>query len=318
MLDTNLTRAHWDEAFRSAVVAGLSQTPKTLAPCWLYDEPGSQLFERITRLADYYPTRAETEILRRHGAEIAGFCGPDVLLIEYGAGAGIKTEILIDALDHPQLYVPIDIAGEFLAETARRVDSRFPGLAVRPIIADFNHDFAFPALAPGHRVAFFPGSTIGNLSRPETIAFLRRMRRHAGSDGKALIGVDLKKDVGKLIAAYDDREGVTAAFNLNLLARINRELDGDFPLDRFAHEARWNPEESAMEMHLLSLDARCVMAAGAPFSFLSGETIHTESSRKYDLEAFAALATSTGWRVAEVWLDRNRQFAVFGLDGLFS
>jgi dimethylhistidine N-methyltransferase len=318
MLDANLARTNWDEAFRSAVVAGLSGAPKTLAPCWLYDARGSHLFERITQLDEYYPTRAETEILRRHGGEIAGFCGRDVLLIEYGAGAGIKTEILIDALDHPRLYVPIDIAGDFLAETARRIDSRFPGLAVRPIIADFNHDFAFPELPPGKRIAFFPGSTIGNLSRPETVAFLRRMRCHVGGDGKALIGVDLKKDVGKLIAAYDDREGVTAAFNLNLLARVNRELDGDFPLDRFAHEARWNPDESAMEMHLVSLDARRVTVAGRPFSFFASETIHTESSRKYDLEAFAALAQSTGWRVAEVWLDRNRQFAVFGLDGLFS
>lgn len=318
MPEPKLASGHWDEAFRSAVVAGLSATPKALAPCWLYDERGSQLFEHITQLDEYYPTRAETEILRQHGDEIARFCGQDVLLIEYGAGAGIKTEIVIDALGQPRLYVPIDIAGDFLAQTAQRMRTRFPGLAVRPVVADFNHDFAFPDLPPGKRVAFFPGSTIGNLSRAETVSFLRRMRRHAGSDGKALIGVDLKKNIGRLIAAYDDREGATAAFNLNLLARINRELDGDFPLDRFAHEARWNPEESAVEMHLVSLDARRVTAAGMPFSFSAGETIHTESSRKYDLEAFAALAKSTGWRAAGVWLDCDRQFAVFGLDGLFS
>jgi dimethylhistidine N-methyltransferase len=314
MLETVLERGTWDEAFRAAVVAGLSRPRKAIAPCWLYDERGSQLFEEITRLEDYYPTRAETEILLRHAGEIARFCGEEILLFEYGAGAGIKTEILIGALDRPRLYVPIDIAGDFLALTAARLRRRFPHLDVFPVVADFNHDFELPELPAGRRTAFFPGSTIGNLTHAEAAAFLRRLRRHVGEQGRAIIGVDIKKDVRTLLHAYDDREGVTAAFNLNLLARINRELDGDFPLNRFAHEARWNADDSAIEMHLVSRDARRVAAGGEFFAFQSGETIHTESSRKYDLDGFAALAESTGWRATKVWLDSHRHFAVFGLE----
>jgi len=314
MLETGYVRSKVNEAFRAAVVAGLSRPRKTVAPCWLYDERGSQLFEQITRLDAYYPTRTETEILLRHAGEIARFCGGGTLLFEYGAGAGIKTEILIAALDRPRLYVPIDIAGDFLARTVRRIERRFPDLDVLPVVADFNHDFELPDLPPGRRTAFFPGSTIGNLNHVEAAAFLRRLRRHVGKQGKAIIGVDLKKDVRMLIDAYNDSEGVTAAFNLNLLARINRELDGAFPLDRFAHEARWNASESAIEMHLVSLDARRVAVCGEDFAFEAGETIHTESSRKYDLDVFAALAGSTGWRATKVWLDRNHYFAVFGLE----
>jgi dimethylhistidine N-methyltransferase len=322
MLESVFARVAWDEAFRAAVVAGLSRPRKAIAPCWLYDERGSQLFEQITRLDDYYPTRTETEILLRHAGEIARFCGGETLLFEYGAGAGIKTEILIAALDRPRLYVPIDIAGDFLARTAGRIGRRFPDLDVFPVVADFNHDFELPELPAGRRTAFFPGSTIGNLNHAEAAAFLRRLRRHVGdqgtAQGTAIVGVDLKKDVRTLLDAYDDREGVTAAFNLNLLARINRELDGDFPLDRFAHEARWNADESAIEMHLVSRDARRVAAGGEVFAFQPGETIHTESSRKYDLERFAALAESTGWRATKVWLDSNRHFAVFGLENWVS
>jgi dimethylhistidine N-methyltransferase len=314
MLESVFARVAWDEAFRAAVVAGLSLPRKAIPPCWLYDERGSQLFEQITRLEEYYPTRAETEILLRHAVEIARFCGREVLLLEYGAGAGIKTEILIGALDRPRLYVPIDIAGDFLALTAERIGRRFPHLDVLPVVADFNHDFELPELPAGRRTAFFPGSTIGNLNHAEAAAFLHRLRRHVGKQGTAIVGVDLKKDVKTLIDAYNDREGVTAAFNLNLLARINRELDGDFPLERFTHEARWNADDSAIEMHLVSRDARRVAAGGEIFAFQSGETIHTESSRKYDLDKFAALAESTGWRATKVWLDGNRHFAVFGLE----
>jgi dimethylhistidine N-methyltransferase len=187
-------------------------------------------------------------------------------------------------------------------------------LAIFPIIADFNHDFDLPhALPSGRRTAFFPGSTIGNLNADEAGAFLRRLRRHVAKRGTAIIGVDLKKDVGMLIDAYDDSEGVTAAFNLNLLARINRELDGMFPLERFVHEARWNAAESAIEMHLVSMDACNVSACGQEFCFRAGESIHTESSRKYDLDMFAALAEMTGWRVTKIWQDGKRRFAVFGL-----
>ncbi len=316
-LDHADLRADWDEAFRSAVVAGLSRPQKTVPSCWLYDERGSELFDEITRLDDYYPTRAETEILERRGGEIARLCGAGVLLIEYGAGAGIKTEILIEALDEPRLYVPIDIAGEVLARTASRIRDRFPQLETLPIVADFNRDFDLPLGLPfGPRTAFFPGSTIGNLDRRETAAFLRRLRRHVEGRGTAIIGVDLKKDRRTLLNAYDDCEGVTAAFNLNLLERINRELDGEFPLERFIHEARWNEAESAVEMHLVSLDRRVVAVCGREFAFRAGETIHTESSRKYDLDAFGSLAEAGGWRIARAWHDRGRRFAVLGLEAL--
>jgi dimethylhistidine N-methyltransferase len=301
-----------NEAFRSDVVTGLSRPRKTLPSCWLYDARGCELFNAITRLDDYYLTRAETEILSRHAGDIAAFCGAKAALLEYGAGAALKTEILIGALEAPRLYVPIDIAGDELARAARRVRTRFPSLAVSPVVADFTGAFDLPALPRGPQIAFFPGSTIGNLDRREAVAFLARMLDQIEGRGRAIIGVDLKKDLKTLLNAYDDREGVTAAFNLNMLERINRELDGRFPLDRFVHEARWNDAESAVEMHLVSLDARRVAAAGRTFAFAAGESIHTESSRKYDLDSFGRLAQAAGWRMARCW--RDHRFAVLGLD----
>ncbi|PPQ38539.1 dimethylhistidine N-methyltransferase [Rhodoblastus acidophilus] len=308
-------RTRWDEAFCSAVVSGLSRPQKSIPCCWLYDERGSELFEAITRLHDYYPTRAEAEILWRHARDIADFCGEGAVLLEYGAGAGVKAEILIEALRAPRVYAPIDIEAGVLGRTARRIGGRFPGLDVQPILADFTRDFDAPELPQGPRAAFFPGSTIGNLNRREAIAFLSRMRRHV-QNGKAVIGVDLKKDRRILLDAYDDGEGVTAAFNLNLLARINRELDGGFPLSRFAHEARWNEADSAVEMHLVSLDSREVAVAGRLFPFKAGDSIHTESSRKYELAMFEAMADEAGWRLARAWRDRGDRFAVFGLEAL--
>jgi dimethylhistidine N-methyltransferase len=317
MLDRVDLKTLQREAFRADVVAGLSQPCKTLPSRWLYDDRGSQLFEDITRLEEYYPTRTETGILREHAAEIAAFVGAGAVLFEYGAGAGIKTEILIDALQTPRMYVPVDIAGDFLDQTIERMRARYPLLETRGVIADFTTDFDLPADLPrARRAAFFPGSTIGNLDEAETLAFLRRMRRHVGRRGSAVIGADLKKDLNTLLAAYDDREGVTAAFNVNLLARVNRELDGEFPLDRFAHEARWNASESAVEMHLVSLDARTVRVDGHRFAFEAGETIHTESSRKYDERSIADLADRSGWRVAACWSDAERRFAVFGLEAI--
>jgi len=317
MLDRVDLKTLQREAFRADVVAGLSQPCKTLPSRWLYDDRGSQLFEDITRLEEYYPTRTETGILREHAAEIAAFVGEGAVLFEYGAGAGIKTEILIDALQTPRMYVPVDIAGDFLDQTIERMRARYPLLETRGVIADFTTDFDLPADLPrARRAAFFPGSTIGNLDEAETLAFLRRMRRHVGRRGSAVIGADLKKDLNTLLAAYDDREGVTAAFNVNLLARVNRELDGAFPLDRFAHEARWNASESAVEMHLVSLDARTVRVDGHRFAFEAGETIHTESSRKYDERSIADLADRSGWRVAACWSDAERRFAVFGLEAI--
>ncbi len=316
MLEIARTFGDSSSAFSASVVAGLSRPQKTISSCWLYDARGSELFEEITRLQEYYLTRAETEILRRDARKIADFCGAGALLIEYGAGAGLKTEILLGALARPRLYAPIDIAGKVLEQTAKRISRRFPRLPILPIIGDFNHDFELPAgLPPGPRTAFFPGSTIGNLSGREATAFLNRIRRHARDGGTAIIGIDLIKDVQTLLDAYDDREGTTAAFNLNLLARINRELGGVFPIDRFVHEARWNGAESAVEMHLVSLDARIVTVAGKQFAFRAGELIHTETSRKYGLAGFAALARMGGWRLAESWRDQEDRFAVVGLRG---
>jgi len=302
------------ESFRADVLSGLAQSPKRLPSRWLYDDSGSELFEAITRLKEYYPTRTETGILREFSGEIAGFCGENVTVLEYGAGAGVKTELLIEALRHPRSYVPIDIAGDFLQHTVARFQKRFPGLMTRPITADFTSDFPLPDWVPsGQRVAFFPGSTIGNLDTHEVARFLRRIRSHVGAGGRALIGVDLCKDPAILIPAYDDSAGVTARFDLNLLTRINRELAGNFAVERFLHSARWNETEAAVEMHLVSTVHQTVTVSGRAFEFYAGETIHTESSRKYGIADFTKLAGQYGWRTERVWTDGKQLFGVFGL-----
>ncbi|HEY0292478.1 MAG TPA: L-histidine N(alpha)-methyltransferase, partial [Hansschlegelia sp.] len=303
------------EAFRSDVLEGLGAERKTLPCRWLYDDRGSELFEEITALPEYYPTRTETAILDDNAGAIAAFCGPRAVLVEYGAGAGVKTEILLGALENPALYVPVDIAGDFLAMSAERIERRFPYIEIRPVVADFTDDFDLPADLPKltPRVAFFPGSTVGNLDPLDAIAFLKRVRGHVGETGKAVIGVDLKKDVSTLLRAYDDAAGITAAFNLNLLERINTELGGDFDTAEFAHEARWNAERSAVEMHLVSRKAQSVAIDHRRFDFAAGETIHTESSRKYSQADFRRLAEAAGWRVSDSWTDADDLFAVIGL-----
>lgn len=314
MNDPTATLRHSDDDFfRPNVVEGLSRLQKTIPCRWLYDERGSELFEEITHLDDYYPTRAETAILRTRQPELQQFAGPASILIEYGAGAGVKTELVLDALAAPQGYVPIDIAREHLAQTAQRMKRRFR-LWVRPVERDFLTAFEMPASMPaGRRIGFFPGSTIGNLDAAEAEAFLCQMFRHVGRDGAAIIGVDLVKQVDTLLRAYDDSEGITARFNLNLLVRINRELGGDFRLDRFRHVARWNEAERAVEMHLQSLNEQWVSIGQTRFHFREGETIHTESSRKYDREGFGALVGRAGWRVSQAWEDNEQQFCVFAL-----
>jgi dimethylhistidine N-methyltransferase len=316
MLATADYRLSQPELFRQDVLAGLSKHRKSLPCRWLYDERGSELFEAITQLDEYYPTRVETGILRLNAAEIAAFVGKGASVIEYGAGAGIKTEILIAALEAPRLYVPVDISGDFLDQAVISLRHRFPKIGIWPIVADFTEDFEIPANIPKARSAFFPGSTIGNLDLGETVSFLRRIHRHVGPKGTAVIGVDLTKDVRVLRAAYNDREGVTAAFNMNLLARINRELDGDFRLDRFAHEARWNNAVSAIEMHLVSQEAQSVAVDGQSFDFETGESIHTETSRKYDVRTFSAVVESAGWYIEEMWTDPRQSFGIFGLASL--
>lgn len=310
----NTLRSEQLEAFRHDVLAGLAASPKRLPSRWLYDARGSELFEAITKLDEYYLTRAEIGILRQHQKEIAAFCGDSRVLLEYGAGAGVKSELLLTTLADPSVYVPIDIAADFLERTSLRLDHAFPRLRVRPLVANFARAFTLPEELPeGHRLGFFPGSTIGNLDTEESAALLERLASQVGAGGRAIIGVDTKKSRDVLLPAYDDKSGVTAAFNLNLLARINRELDGNFVLERFRHEVRWNDGDSAIEMHLQSLIAQTVTIAGHTFGFGAGETIHTESSRKYDIAKFSALARANGWRTDRVWNDERNLFAVFGL-----
>lgn len=315
MLDKTDTEALQREAFRRDVLDGLSRPTKTLPARWLYDDRGSELFEEITKAPEYYPTRTETAILVANAGRIADLFGPEAVILEYGAGAGIKTEIVLAALDRPGLYVPIDISGDFLKASAERIRARFPELAVEPVTADFTADFDLPGDLPetGRRGGFFPGSTIGNLDEREATAFLKRMRRHVGRGGVAVIGCDLKKDVATLVAAYDDAAGVTAAFNLNILTRINRELGADIPVESFAHEARWNPTTSAIEMHLVARQPVRFSIDGRTFAMAEGETIHTENSRKYDVEGLAALVEAAGWRMDAVWSDERGLFALVGL-----
>ena len=300
--------------FNGDVLSGLARSPKRLPSRWLYDDYGSELFEEITQLDEYYLTRTETGTLRAYSREIAAFCGANATLLEYGAGAGLKTELLIEALDRPAFYVPIDIAGDFLKHTVARFERRFPELSTRPITADFTSISAMPEWVPSaRRVAFFPGSTIGNLDASEVATFLGGIRSHVGRGGRALIGVDLCKAPAILIPAYDDTAGVTARFNLNLLTRINRELGGNFNIERFQHSVRWNEAEAAVEMHLLSTVDQAVTVSGRTFEFSAGETIHTESSRKYGIAGFTQLAGHHGWRVDRVWTDERQLVGLFGL-----
>jgi dimethylhistidine N-methyltransferase len=314
MLQVNDSISPVESAFSQDVVDGLSADVKTLPSRWLYDERGSALFEEITKLDEYYLTRTETSILQERQRDIADFVGPDAILVEYGAGAGVKTELVLAALRAPRGYMPIDMAEAFLAETSKRISSRFPSLWVRPIERNFLDVFEIPLDGSGGcRTGFFPGSTMGNLNAVEAQSLLSQMGRHLGNDGRAIIGVDLQKNVDTQLRAYDDSAGVTAAFNLNLLMRINAELGGDFRLDHFKHVARWNDVEKAVEMHLVSLCDQRVTLCGRTFHFRASETIHTESSRKYTTAGFERLARSGGWRVAKAWHDANGLFGLFGL-----
>jgi dimethylhistidine N-methyltransferase len=302
-------------AFADDVINGLSQRQKFLPSRWLYDEAGSQLFEEITELDEYYPARAETLILESFGREMAAFVGREAALVEYGSGSGRKTQLLLDRLMAPAAYMPIDISQQMLAAARAAMARRFPHIQTIPVVADFMQplDLPRPLLRFDRRAGFFPGSTIGNLSRIEAVALLGQMRRHLGPSGRAIIGFDLIKDVDRMIRAYDDRLGVTAAFNRNILARINREVGANFDLSKFTHQARWNAAKTRMEMHLASSGAQSVRVAGYVFSFDDNETIHTENSRKYDLDQITHLAAEAGWRVDTVWTDPGRLFAVVGL-----
>ena len=293
------------------VLCGLTASPKTLPPKLFYDEEGARLFERICTLDEYYLTRTELSILRRCVGEISQLVGPRSALIEYGSGAGVKIRLLLDALRHPAAYVPIDISHEQLARVSSELAGDYPSVAIRPLCADYTLPLSVPHL-PEHdrRLAFFPGSTIGNFHPAEAAAFLRRVRRALGPGGMLLLGVDRRKDTATLDAAYDDREGVTAAFNLNVLRRINRELNADFDLTRFRHHAFFNETAGRVEMHLEATVAHEVDVGGTRIVFSRGETIWTESSYKYDRDQLATVTNAAGFTIERLWTDADDRFWV--------
>ena len=269
-----------EEVFRREVLAGLQGTPKTLPCKYLYDERGSQLFDDICELPEYYPTRTELSIMRDHAGEMAEALGRNCLLVEYGSGSSIKTRLLLEAMQEPAAYVPLDISREHLAKSAEDLSQQFPGLEVLPVCADYTAEFDLPEpkKAAAWRAVYFPGSTIGNFLRSEAVEFLRHIAEVVGKGGELLIGVDLKKDVPTMEAAYNDEAGVTAAFNFNLLQRFNRELDSDINLDAFRFRATWNPAESRIESHLISNIEQTITIAGVPIHLDRDERIRTECS----------------------------------------
>jgi len=304
------------DALASEVLAGLLGSPKTLPPKLFYDDRGALLFEEICGLPEYYLTRTELSILQSRVGEIADLAGPGSALVEYGSGAGVKVRLLLDAFDAPTMYSPVDISRLQLARVSESLSRQYPGVKVRPVHADYTRRFELPEVPPGtrRRVGFFPGSSIGNFHPAEAAAFLSRVRQVVGPDGALVLGVDRVKDRAVLDAAYDDERGVTAAFNLNMLARINRELDGTFNLDCFRHVAFFNEEASRIEMHLESMRDQVVEVAGEGIRFEAGERIWTESSYKYDRERLEATAAAGGFRIRRLWTDASDWFWVAYLE----
>lgn len=300
------------ESFREAVLTGLRRLQKEIPSKFLYDERGSKLFDRICNLEEYYLTRTEIGIMREHIAEMAEAIGPRARLVEFGSGSSRKTRILLDEVHDLASYVPVDISKEHLAESADELAQEYPSIPVQPVCADYTTDVEFPdPPTPADRtVVYYPGSTIGNFRRDEAREFLDRIASMVGPAGGLLIGIDLKKDVDVMEAAYDDAEGVTAAFNKNLLRRMNRELEATFDLDAFEHHIFWNEERGCIESHLRSLQDQTVLVAGELFVFEEGETIHTEDSHKYTLDGFASLAAGVGLRVETVWTDQRSYFSI--------
>jgi dimethylhistidine N-methyltransferase len=297
--------------FADAVLAGLQASPKSIPSRFFYDAKGSDLFEQITELEEYYPTKAEIALLDGYAAEIAALVGAGVCLVEFGSGSSRKTDKLIEALPDLASYVPIDISDAALAGAVARLRGRFPWLRVMPLHGDFNGHLELPRpVRTQTKLGFFPGSTIGNLTREQARDFLKSCRSLFGTNSAFVVGVDLKKDASILLPAYNDRLGVTAAFNLNLLERVNRELDGAFDLRRFAHVATYNAEAGRIEMHIRSLTTQAVQVLDERFLFAEGETIHTENSHKYTVEEFQQLAQSAGWEPRQVWTGQTGLFSL--------
>jgi dimethylhistidine N-methyltransferase len=314
---TALAEAHLPDeqtsAFARDAIDDLSQRPKRLSPKYFYDVTGSELFEAITRLPEYYPTRTELSILSDRGGDIASIIPKGAALVEFGAGATTKVRRLLEHCDIGA-YVPVDISGDFLKAQADGLCQDFPGLAVYPVAADFTASFPLPAaVAAMPKVGFFPGSTLGNFEPHEACAFLRRAREILGDGAQMIVGVDLEKDERVLYDAYNDAAGVTARFNLNVLVRINRELGGNFDLSAFTHRAIYNRERHRIEMHLISKKSQTVRMLGTTIPFRAGESIHTENSYKYSIERFAALSRGSGWTPMESWTDPAGMFSVHAL-----
>jgi L-histidine N-alpha-methyltransferase len=298
------------QAFRDDVLAGLAAPIPAIPARWLYDRAGSELFDAITKLPAYYPTRTETALLKSILPEVAALIPAGTAVVEFGAGSATKTPILLDAI-HPAAYVPVDISGDYLEDSAAQLSLDFPGLPVIPVTADFTRPFALPELiADLPKLGFFPGSTIGNFVPRSATDLLRHFRELLGTGALLLIGMDRVKPVERLIAAYDDPDGVTARFNLNLIERINRELDGTIPIDGFLHEARWNDILSRMEMHLVAIRDVEFTVAGKPFALKKGQSIHSENSHKYGRRGGRVLLLAGGWTPLAEWTDPAGDFAV--------
>jgi dimethylhistidine N-methyltransferase len=306
--------ASLDSAFAHDVIAGLSATPKRVPPKYFYDAEGSRLFEEITKLSEYYPTRCELEILEKNAAEIAALIPNGAALLEFGSGPAQKIRILLDAAPTLAAYAPVDISSEFLEQEAETIRAAYPKLVVTPISADFTKPFMLPpAVDKLPRAGFFPGSTIGNFEPHEACAFLRHAKKILGPGAIFIVGADLVKNPQVLHDAYNDKAGLTEKFNLNLLTRMNRELDGKIDIDSFEHHAFYNRERQRIEMHLASHKRQKVRVAGTTIDFRAGETIHTENSYKYSIQSFTALARGSGWSPVSVWTDSKNYFSVHAL-----
>jgi len=299
-----------DPAFRADVLAGLAAPIPAIPARWFYDRRGSELFEAITRLPEYYPTRTERALLERYSGEVARIAGTGDAVVEFGSGSSAKTPILLRALD-PAAYVPIDISGDFLRDSAAALQREFPALAIHPVEGDFMKPITLPGeVADMTKLGFFPGSTIGNLVARTAVDLLRTMKETLGVGAYLLIGMDRIKDVDVMLRAYDGAAGTTAEFNLNLLRRINAELEGTIPVDAFRHRAIWNDPMSRIEMHLEAVRDVAFTVAGQPFTMRAGETIHTENSHKYGLRDSRLLLRAAGWGVCKEWIDPDDQFVL--------
>lgn len=296
--------------FRDDVLTGLGASPKRLPCKYLYDARGSELFEAICATDAYYPTRTEIGLLEQFGAQMARAIGPRAVLVEFGSGSGEKTWRLLERLDSPQAYIPVEISASALEASTARLREAFPDLAIRPVVADYTHPLDLPVPEGRAPTVFFPGSTIGNFPRQKAVEFLGQIAGLVGPGGGLLIGVDTRKDPAVLHRAYNDEEGITEAFNLNLLERANRELDADFEPASFRHHAIYHPLEGRIESYLVSLEAQSVRVSGEVFRFDRGEAIHTEYSYKYNVDEFQALASDVGFEPVQVWTDPKQWFSV--------